>query len=450
MQIFYEGANITASILGVQKFDFNKKYRLLDFCCFVELESGESIIFNSLTNKMVLVSAEELNAIKKLPKIFDEILIPLLEEWFIVPIDHDDKKTSDQVYEVLKLYNDTSYKNKFTILTTTDCNARCFYCYEHGVTRTHMTSETAETVADYIIKHCNKKKVSLNWFGGEPLYNYKVIDIIVDRLNKANIEFFSNMISNGYLFTNELIDHAFEKWNLEKVQITLDGTEEVYNKIKNYLNVVGSPFLTVINNIRKIAEKGISVSIRLNVSDENREDIYKLVDYLYDEFKDLEKVKVYCANLFDLEHRNNEAEIERLNNEYFKLRDYIESKGLLKRKFHKTDLSSRGCMAQNENSVVISPMGLLGRCEHFSEGEKMYGSIFTDEINEKSYNFWTEYSRVPECSDCIMYPICSGVSYCPDRDSRCGVAIKPLRIGNLKRDMLSEYKKFKAKQEKSN
>jgi sulfatase maturation enzyme AslB (radical SAM superfamily) len=37
--------------------------------------------------------------------------------------------------------------NRYNILTTTGCNARCFYCFEEGVEIKTMSSRTAEQVA---------------------------------------------------------------------------------------------------------------------------------------------------------------------------------------------------------------------------------------------------------------------------------------------------------------
>ena len=61
------------------------------------------------------------------------------------------------------------------------------------------------------------------------------------------------MISNGYLFDDTIIEKSVNDWNLNSVQVTLDGTEEVYNKIKSYIcHDLISPFMRVIENIEKI------------------------------------------------------------------------------------------------------------------------------------------------------------------------------------------------------
>lgn len=74
----------------------------------------------------------------------------------------------------------------YRILTTTCCNARCFYCYEDGIQPITMTIDIANRVADFIInKSRDKKRIALNWFGGEPLLNPDIITIITQKIESG-------------------------------------------------------------------------------------------------------------------------------------------------------------------------------------------------------------------------------------------------------------------------
>ncbi|MBP3801508.1 MAG: hypothetical protein J6I85_05770 [Clostridia bacterium] len=57
------------------------------------------------------------------------------------------------------------------------------------------------------------------------------------------------MFSNSLLFNDKNIIKAKEKWHLKKVQITIDGTEFFYEKIKN---VPSGSFNILLINIKKI------------------------------------------------------------------------------------------------------------------------------------------------------------------------------------------------------
>ena len=138
------------------------------------------------------------------------------------------RRRSDHVRFILRtMQKEPEHITTYTIFTTTDCNARCFYCYEMGRSRIPMSDETAYKAATYIAAHCGGEKVHLHWFGGEPLFNKQVIDIICTDLTEKGIIYDSMMISNGYLFDKDTVEQAVSHWKLKSVQITLDGTEEI-------------------------------------------------------------------------------------------------------------------------------------------------------------------------------------------------------------------------------
>ena len=117
----------------------------------------------------------------------------LINHWFLVPIKYDEEAILSIIKErECTIITDTylDHPEHFTILTTSACNARCFYCYELGLkNKTHMSLETAEKVAKYIIKHAPKdRSVTLDWFGGEPLFNHKMISIISSRVRSAGFD----------------------------------------------------------------------------------------------------------------------------------------------------------------------------------------------------------------------------------------------------------------------
>ena len=68
-----------------------------------------------------------------------------------------------------------------------------------------MTPETAHDLVNYIEAHCKEKKVTLSWFGGEPLLGAKIISQISKELTEKGIEYHSSMISNGIRFDEEMI-----------------------------------------------------------------------------------------------------------------------------------------------------------------------------------------------------------------------------------------------------
>ena len=90
----------------------------------------------------------------------------LHERWFTISEDQNEKDLTELVRWVrASLRREPKHITQYTILTTTDCNARCFYCYERGCARVTMDSETADKVADYIQNRCGGNPVKIECRG---------------------------------------------------------------------------------------------------------------------------------------------------------------------------------------------------------------------------------------------------------------------------------------------
>lgn len=442
MKCIYKKTNYVDTILGKQSCFNEKRYRLLSFCVLKKCQS-ETLLYNNLTKKMVSLTDEEVEALNQLPSYQNQTLSPLIEEWFLVPDDNDDLKLSDQIFATATLLNQKRGITSYTILTTTDCNARCFYCYEFGVARRNMTEQTARDIADYIEKHFEGNTVGLSWFGGEPLLNNKVIDIITNSLKEKNIIFLSRMTSNGYLFNSNLIEKAIKQWNLKEVQITLDGTEKVYNRVKAYIYKDGSnPFDIVLKNINELLMNKIRVNIRLNVTQENANDLNCLIDLLAEKFAGNKHLKVYSSLLFDYDGARPDAITNKLMEEYISLEKHLYDKSLSKSSLDDFSSHFRGCMADSDSAVVIAPNGELGKCEHFSEGQNMFGSIYSDIKNTEVYNMWKKRTITEACKTCVGYPGCGGLGKCPNFTGKCDLVEKRIMRFRLEIAMQNAYNEY--------
>ena len=228
MQIIYNTVKPFDQLLKKQKVVKGEVYRPMYYVVEQPVDEG-LLLYHTMTKALLLLTPEEADAYKTHP----EEMTDLIGLWFLVPQSHDDRLLCRQIRDVARMLEKKSDAiTSYTIFTTTDCNARCFYCYEMGRPRVPMSKETADHTADYIIKRCCGEKVRLNWFGGEPLFNKPVISLICQRLREAGIDYRSTMTTNGYLFDDDTIKEAKDEWRLKKVQITLDGTEQTYNRCK--------------------------------------------------------------------------------------------------------------------------------------------------------------------------------------------------------------------------
>ena len=401
-------------------------YRLMRYHVSCICERGEALL-NTVTGELVLLEKNEKAIINSLPSPYKPEMDDLISHRFLVPDEYDEFASVNQLRKILRRL-ETDYRiNTFSILPTSSCNARCFYCYEAGYPQYSMTDEIASQVVHYIVGHCDKEKyVNLHWFGGEPTVENRIIDLICDKLCEQGIQYRSSMISNGYLFSKEMVHKAKEKWNLKSIQITLDGTEEIYNRTKSFTNVNDSPFVRVMNNIGYLLDEGIHVGIRMNLDFYNYDDIKTLINDVTYRFAGKDNFSAYVHELFEGEGyvpvKHGEAERRRLIELVQDLNRYISEQGCRQAggfNFRKSLPSLRVyyCMADNPSSVMINPIGQIGKCEH-EIFTNLVGDIYHDELDETENSYWLSPSYRLRCRLCKLYPFCGRMESCKN-ESDC-------------------------------
>lgn len=413
MQVLNKASGKIEKAWGKQKIK-DCQYRLMKYTISENCDDG-LLLHNVITGELVLLDENEKSLLDNLPCKADEKYFELIEKHFLVPIDFDERKIVGQLRQLLTLLEKKGNITGYTILPTTYCNARCFYCYECDFKHVHMTEEIAHDAVQYMIKHSGGEKISIGWFGGEPLVGVKIISQISRELTENGVEFSSSMISNGALFNEKLVDEAKILWNLKRVQITIDGTEKIYNEVKDYISMKGSPYLTVLNNIRMLSKAGIKVSIRINLGFHNVDDTKKLIEELCERFSDCENVSMYVHELYE----NEGAEPTKYTDEQ---RDYITNKVNDFNRFvleHGKYFEKRGlpklknsyCMADNDGAVIINPDGVLTKCEHCSSVDG-FGTIYSDEYDKANLAQFKKYRDIVDCYDCPLYPKCCILDKC--------------------------------------
>lgn len=456
MKVINSAESSIMSVLSKQYYNDDIAYKKIKYLIAKKVEEGV-LLCNLLTCEIILISDKDYDDIccsERLKKENPVLYYFMVTHWYYIPIEQDEKTIAYNLKMSMKPRNKlASHWNSYTIFTTTDCNARCFYCYEKGCRTISMTEQTALDIAKFIEKKRNPEKpVRLGWFGGEPLFNAKVIDIICNYLKERNIDYYSTMISNAYLFDMKMCESAKNEWNLHSVQITLDGLAETYNKAKSYIYKDSDAFGKVITNIHNLISVGVKANIRLNVSAYNIEEMRNLVEFLNEEFaNEKEYFKAYIAPLFEGIDSNplNRTDSQRtaLYEEIFKIENLLMEYGIFSKEGSKRIRNNfTHCMADNPNHVVINPEGKLGRCEHYSDSE-LFGSIY-DNGEGRDYSVlerWSEPDKeLSECKDCFCYPRCVTLKLCP-AEMKCNAMTRMDKERQTIRTMENAFKHFKKK-----
>ena len=449
MEILRNSDQRVMAYLGIPPIKQSVNYRLLKYLVQLEVDGG-LLVFNTLTRAIIKLQLEEIPNTNNI----DQYEF-LYHNYFYVEESFDERVKSLEIRNNLTMPIDSTYLNhpsSFTVLTTTKCNARCFYCYEKVLkNKKHMTEETALKVAQYINTSSEGQPIHINWFGGEPLFNMNVIDIIDNKLSDFGQTYTNGITTNGYLFNKSLIYKAINEWHLGSAQITIDGTEEVYNKVKNYIYKDSiSPYKKVLNNIAMLLNNNIAVQIRLNVDNYNGENLLQLVEDLYNRFKLHPNLVIYTWPIFEDETYHRTPEQHTKVFEYiFKIENKLQQYGYYIGKYPEENLPSYQCMADDGKSVLIGVNGELGVCEHYTD-TNFWGNINNPYIKDfDKLRIWREYTdELDICQNCPLYPQCIRPKDCSEM-GQCDEQYKKWRIYHAEVGLSEWYENLSYNQNRS-
>ena len=417
-------------------------FRPMKFILRAETDDG-LLLYNIVSSEMVLLGAEEKEVFERSPAEYKPNMDDLITRHFLVPDSYDENRFVLQLREVLKKLEPSKRVSAFTILPTTECNARCYYCFESDYPRCTMTDQIAEDTVAYIAKMCKGEPIEITWFGGEPLVGRNRISQICAGLRQKEIKYRSTMVSNAYLFDKELIRTAKDDWNLISLQITLDGTEAVYNATKAYLHPKDNPYQRVMKNIEDLLDSGVSVNVRLNVTDKNYADLSELIDELSERFGGRKGFTCYSHAIYEDVGFEPLAfdKPETVDAQTVALDVKLKNGKLLGSLSRLPSLRVIHCMSDNESARLIYPDGTIGKCENKSSKECI-GDIYQDIVKPEMNEWYKAVERLPQCLDCCFYPDCICLKACPETGecSQTKVEWKKRRYTEL---MMDSYLKHK-------
>lgn len=423
-------------IIDLQKYDANLDYIKSQYIYTLRTIDGY-LLYNSLTKEMLLI--EEMSGFYPTQE--------LVQKWWFFPKSFNQYEFCVSMKKKYKEQIEGKFegRNSFTILTTMACNAKCTYCYEKNyANKIPMSDTVALNAAKYIEKVRNPRSiVKLSWFGGEPTTNTHPIKIICEYLSEHGIDYRSSMISNGYLFDTFNMNEIKTLWKLQHVQITLDGIFDDYNNVKNYSNGDEKAFNRVVKNIKTLVDNEITVSIRLNLTDKNFEQLQSVAEYLSVEMKDIGRVGIYTYPIFD----QDITVLPKVFENWLKLTKILTMAGLNTNTgsgFWDSVRTSQ-CMADSDGDTCITPIGNLTPCEHYSN-ENIVGNIYEGVINNETKEKFSKLSSdIEACKTCPYKPMCYRIEACPDNPP-CIKEYRDYLTWTVEKGMFLQYKNHQSKE----
>ncbi|WP_031514289.1 thioether cross-link-forming SCIFF peptide maturase [Desulfofalx alkaliphila] len=309
-----------------------------------------------------------------------------------------------------------------------DCNLRCRYCFAgqgpFGGDRSLMSFETGQAAIDFLIKQSgSRKNIEIDFFGGEPLLNFKVVQQLVDygtqKASLANKKIKFTLTTNALLLNEEIEQYLIEH-GISAV-LSLDGRKEVHDQMRPTARGGGS-YAQVLKNIKRFVEKDPpgGYYIRGTYTRHNLDFCQDLIHLIDQGFKDISVEPVVAGPEHDYSLRSED--LDTLREQYKQLTDKIYSmyqEGKEINFFHfNVDLEGGPCLAKRLSGcgagheyMAVTPDGSLYPCHQFvGQPQFKIGDVRSPELNQGVMAQYKEahvYNK-SSCRACWAKFLCSG------------------------------------------
>lgn len=418
-----------------------------------ELANTNYLVYSTRTTALLEIDKANYNSIFVLHDFSNKELVNELIEYGIIVESHaEEVQLLDKIREEFMSLG----HQHLTILTTTKCNARCYYCFEKGIHYYDMSKDTADATIKFIIDNFKDPALSILWLGGEPLYNYPIIEYITTRLEQAGYSIAFSVTTNGALLTQDMMDFFKKHSSRVTIQFSLDAAiNEEYYRVKRFEGLDESnAFSHVVDNIKLALRNNAYVDVRFNFMTSHIQKAISTFNYVNDLLKDEDMSRAYLF-LAPLDLNGDKEIISNFHQEmehpYIQVVRHQKESGYPIRaelqESKEDTLASYGlmptcyiCGMTTPNKFVVDADGTLYKCHRFV-GRKEYscGTVWRGiDVNSPSYK---QFSRTvitdKECLDCSLLPVCQ--SGCIAKREMLGDAQKCHKAKQVQKELVKMY-----------
>ena len=408
------------------------KYKLNGFNIVLDVNSGGVHIVDELTYDLldnVEPPFEDKCPAKVMEKLSKAYAPEDIESCYqeIVELYNDKILFSEDDYEKFAKASVASPIKAMCLKIAHDCQLRCKYCFastgDFGKGRKLMSFETGKHAIDFLLENSgDRPNLELDFFGGEPLMNFRVVKQVVEyarsREKEYNKKFRFTITTNGLLLDDEKID--FINREMSNVVLSIDGRKEVNDFFRVLPNGAGC-YDTILPKYKQlVAGRGDKEYYVRGTFTKKNLDFSNDVFALYDAGFDQISIEPVVGD--SDEYALTEKELPAVFKEYEVLAKRILDNEKTGKKFNffhfMLDLDQgpcaikrlRGCGCGNDY-VAITPDGDIFPCHQFvGIDEYKMGNIDDGTFN---YEMKADFSKAhvyskPECRKCWAKFYCSG------------------------------------------
>lgn len=409
------------------------RYKVSRYDIPVKLADGASLLFNSRTRSLILMSDAEARTYRALAdrsgfpdaEVTDRLLLEAL-----IGGGHVVGETVDE-FAIVKNNYDAVRAAKgsltLTIAPTMACNFACGYCFQ-GLNKPtkKMLPNVQNAIIDFVKAKKDLKSLSVVWYGGEPLMGkdsiFRLSDLLISYCDKNKIAYSAGIVSNAWFLDGEMAAQLYTR-RVRWVQVTIDGDRETHDKMRPLTSGKGT-FERILDNIEQSLDRTpISVNARVNVGHSNVDRIDTMLDgFVERQFGRRGNFSVYFAPIEASTPESGSAFEERLSRAEFNKKILALEERARRLGFSGIQTPSGGfagmCVAASHGGYVIGGNGDVHKCwETAHDPSKRTGTIFEPEKLHDSVNhsLWTQWQPFdnPTCASCKILPMCGG--FCAHR-----------------------------------
>lgn len=396
------------------------------------MKIGRLIISNKKRNDSKILVYDILN--KKIYCVNEKFVADIKNEKKIKQLETLFDKTSKEITKSeKKIQYDDKVLNLVRILVTNNCNLKCRYCYafngSYGHEIKNMSLETANEVCEYLIMNYKFIK-EINFFGGEPMLNIKVIDFICNKLtsyyNNSDIKkpVFS-IVTNGTIISDQILE-VVKKYNINVI-VSLDyANKEINDKNRIYFDNRGT-FDTINKNIKEIIKTSSIFALESTYNEEHIKRNISYIDIMKKNFSEYGvKLNIISPVSNKIFHYSNKKLISE-NSFGSQLKFFIE-KGICNQEIlsflksiYSHSYSYHYCDAL-VGQIAISPIGDIYPCQMFiatnmnpSLKKFCVGNVKEKKLSRRLHvaKWFNEYNtkNLKKCNNCKIKSNCGECAF---------------------------------------
>lgn len=393
--------------------------------------------YNGTNRGMVLANLAKDYEEAELNEVMDDLDELIAKEVLFAPMDKNYKMAIE----------DRPIIKALCINIAHDCNLRCQYCFAgqggYGQWRMLMSFDVARRAVDFLIAHSGPREhCELDFFGGEPLMNWHVVQQTIDYVHKQEKKHGKkikmSLTTNGLLLDEEKVKYLTD--NHISLILSLDGRKEMHDRMRPGVHGEGT-YDEIVKNLQYCVanRKGEEYYVRGTFTRYNMDFTTDVIDMIDKGFPAVSMEPVVGEDTAD--YSIKEEDLPRVKAEYDRLAKLFiarEEEGRPFFFFHfNMDLWKgpclpkrlRGCGAGHEYLAVV-PNGDIYPCHQFVGREGyVIGNVYEGLKNFKmmrAFRMNHVFSK-PECVDCWAKFFCSGGCHA-NNEAFAGDIHKPFHI----------------------